>query len=174
MWADENSQKKVYPCTKNVVTFRKFVVHRKRIGWNIVHGIIFKGRTAADDVGKPSSRLPRDLVMRQSWSRGCRHFLSYLVSTHILFSILSLLPLSKFWYYTLTYCLVPYSISWIVSSIDWLENITDQFVKMSGQSDTGTYLSDVCGFVRIRFQINHFRFFRTVCELYSQTGHYWL
>ena len=40
-----------------------------------LHGIIFKGSTAADDVGKPSSHLPRDLVTR--WSRGCRHFLSF-------------------------------------------------------------------------------------------------
>ena len=47
------------------------------IDWNTVHGIIFKGRTAADDVGKPSSHLPWDLVTRWSWSRGCRHFLSF-------------------------------------------------------------------------------------------------
>ena len=37
----------------------------------------FKGRTAADNVGKPSSRLMRDLVTRWSWSRGSRHFLSF-------------------------------------------------------------------------------------------------
>ena len=30
----------------------------------------------ADDVGKPSSCLPRDLVTRWSWNRGCHHFLS--------------------------------------------------------------------------------------------------
>ena len=49
--------------------------------------------------------------------------------------------------------------SGIVSSIDWPENITDQFGKMSGQSDsdTGTnLLPDLYGFVRIRFQINYF------------------
>ena len=46
-----------------------------------------------------------------------------------------------------------------MSSIDWLENITDQFGKMSGQSDTGTnLLSDLYGFIRIWFQINHFLF----------------
>jgi len=60
-----------------MVTFSKFVIHRKRIGQNIIHGIIFKGRTAADDVGKPSSHVPRDLVMRWSWSRGYHHFLSF-------------------------------------------------------------------------------------------------
>ena len=43
---------------------------------NIVHGIIFKGRTPADDVSKPSSHLLRHLVTRWSGSRGCRHFLS--------------------------------------------------------------------------------------------------
>ena len=69
-WADENN-KKVYPCTKNVVTEKVW------IDWNIVHGIIFKGRTAVDDVGKPSSRLPRDLVTRWRWSGGCYHFLSF-------------------------------------------------------------------------------------------------
>ena len=28
-------------------------------------------------MSEPSSRLPRDLVTRWSWSRGCRHFLSF-------------------------------------------------------------------------------------------------
>ena len=77
MWADENS-KKVYPCTKNVVMFSKFAGHRKSLNRSehrTRHH--FQGRTAADDVGKPSSRLPRDLVTRWSWSRGCRHFLSF-------------------------------------------------------------------------------------------------
>ena len=77
MWADENSKKKVYPCTKNVVTFSKFAGHRKslnRLEHHTRHH--FQGRTAADDVGKPSSRLLRDLVMRWSWSQDCRHFLS--------------------------------------------------------------------------------------------------
>ena len=64
MWADENS-KKVYPCTTNVVTFSKFAVHKKVwIDRNIVQGIIFKERTAADNAGKPGSRLPWDLVTR--------------------------------------------------------------------------------------------------------------
>ena len=56
-------------------------------------------------------------------------------------------------------------------SLDWPENITDQFGKMSGQSDTGTNLPDPYGFVRIWFQINCV-FFSS--EFYSQTGHYWL
>ena len=37
----------------------------------------FNGRTAADDVSKPSSHLPQDLATRWSWSWGCRHFLSF-------------------------------------------------------------------------------------------------
>ena len=59
-----------------MVTFCKFAGHRKSLNrsehrtWH--H---FQGRTAADDVGKPSSRLPWDLVMRWSWN--CRHFLSF-------------------------------------------------------------------------------------------------
>ena len=54
---------------------------------------------------------------------------------------------------------VPNSISGIVSSIDWPENITDQFGKMSGQSDTGTnLLPDLYGFIRIWFQIILFSF----------------
>ena len=55
------------------------------------------------------------------------------------------------------YWVVPNSISGIVSSVDWLENINDQFGKMSGQSDsdTGTnLLTDLYRFVRIQFQIN--------------------
>ena len=53
--------------------------------------------------------------------------------------------------------MVPNAISGIVSSVDLLENVTDQFSKMSGQSDMGTILlPDLYGFVRIRFQINHF------------------
>ena len=78
MWADKNSKKKVYPCTKTVVTFSKFAGHRKSLNRSehrTRHH--FQGRTAADDVGKPSSRLPRDLVTRWSWSRDCRHFLSF-------------------------------------------------------------------------------------------------
>ena len=64
--------------TKNMVMFSKFAVHRKSLNRSeIVHGIIFKGRTAADGVGKPSSRLPQDLVTRWSWSWGCRHFFSF-------------------------------------------------------------------------------------------------
>ena len=73
----------------------------------------------------------------------------------------------------LTKWVVPNSISGIVSSIDCLENITEQFGKMSGQSHTGTsLLPDLYRLVSIRFQINRFLFFRKVCELYSQTGRY--
>ena len=55
--------------------------------------------------------------------------------------------------------MVPNSISGIVSSVDGPENITDQFGKMSGQSDTGTnLLPDLYGFEGIWFQINHFLF----------------
>ena len=79
MWTDKNSQKKVCPCTKNVVTEKVW------IDWNIVHGIIFKGRTAVDDVGKPSSCLPWDLVTRWSWSWGCRHFLSFVFGVDVSF-----------------------------------------------------------------------------------------
>ena len=47
-----------------------------------------------------------------------------------------------------------------MSSIDWPENTTDQFGKMSGQSDTGTnLLPDLYGFIRIQLQINRFLFF---------------
>ena len=57
-------------------------------------------------------------------------------------------------------------ISGIVSSVDWPENITDQFGKMSGQSHTGTNLiPDPYGFVRIRFQINRFLFFRKSMQI---------
>ena len=48
---------------------------------------------------------------------------------------------------------------WDVSSVDWLENITDQFGKVgyafSGQSymETDSYLR--YRFIRIRFRINH-------------------
>ena len=55
--------------------------------------------------------------------------------------------------------MVPNAISGIVSSVDLLENVTDQVSKMSGQSDMGTILlPDLYGFVRIRFQINRFLF----------------
>ena len=91
MWADENS-KKLYPCTKNVLTFSKFAIHRNRfelIGtlYKQVTWHHFKGRTAADDVDKSSSRLPRDLVMRWSWSWGSHHFLSFIfgVDTRFVF-----------------------------------------------------------------------------------------
>ena len=51
---------------------------------NIVRSIIFRGWTAADHVGKPSSSLPQDLVMRWSWSRVCTLLShSYLMSTHV-------------------------------------------------------------------------------------------
>jgi len=64
--------------TKNVVTFSKFAVHRKSLNRSEHRtGHHFEGRTAAEDVGKPSSRPLRDLVTRWSWSRGCRHFLSF-------------------------------------------------------------------------------------------------
>jgi len=44
-----------------------------------------------------------------------------------------------------------------MSSINWLENIADQFGKMSGQSDMGTnLLPDLYGFIRIWFQISRF------------------
>ena len=52
------------------------------IDQNIVHGI-FKGRTAADDVSKPISHLPRDLVT--SWSWGCCNFLSFIFSVNACF-----------------------------------------------------------------------------------------
>ena len=61
----------------------------------------------------------------------------------------------------LTKWVVRNSISGIVSSIDCLENITEQFGKMSGQSHTGTSLLPdlpLYGFVWIQFQINHFCF----------------
>ena len=46
--------------------------------------------------------------------------------------------------------MVPNAISGIMSSVDLLENVTDQFSKMSGQSDMGTILlPDLYGFVRI-------------------------
>ena len=55
--------------------------------------------------------------------------------------------------------MVPNSISGIVSSVDLPENVTDQFSKMSGQSDMGTILlPDLFGFIRIQFQINRFLF----------------
>ena len=58
--------------------FSKFAFTEKVwIDQNIVHDMIFKQRTAADDVGKPSFHLPQDLVMRWSWSQGCCHFLSF-------------------------------------------------------------------------------------------------
>ena len=84
MWADENSKKKVYTCTKNVVLFSKFAVHRKSLNRS-EHRNFFKGRTAADDVGKPSSCLTRDLVTRWSWSWGSRQFLSFVFNVDACF-----------------------------------------------------------------------------------------
>ena len=72
---------RVYPGTKNVVTFSKFAVHRKSLNRSKHHTkqhFFLNGRTAADDVGKPSSRLPRDLATRWSWNWGCCHFLSFI------------------------------------------------------------------------------------------------
>ena len=69
-----------------MLTFSKFAGHRKslnRLEHRTWHH--FQGRTAADDVGKPSSRLPRDLVTRWSWSRDCRHFLSFVFSVDVCF-----------------------------------------------------------------------------------------
>ena len=95
--------KKVYPCTHThkVETFSKYAVHKKV--WrdrNIVRGIIFRGWAAADDVGKPSSRLLLDLVTRWSWNWGCRYFLSFVQCQRVFcFRFRSLLPLGKFWYW---------------------------------------------------------------------------
>ena len=72
MWADENSKKKVYPCTKNVVLFSKFAIRRKSLNRSEHHNFLKE-----DDVGKPSSCLTWDLVTRWSWSRGNRQFLSF-------------------------------------------------------------------------------------------------
>ena len=67
--------------------------------------------------------------------------------------------------------MVPNSVSGIVSSVDLPENITDQFGKMSGQSDTGTnLLSDPYGFVRIRFQINRFLLSEKYANLIHRQG----
>ena len=60
-----------------MVTSSKFAGHTKSLNRLEHHTQLhFQGRTAADDVSKPSSRLPRDLVTRWSWSPDCRHFLS--------------------------------------------------------------------------------------------------
>ena len=67
--------------------------------------------------------------------------------------------------------MVPNSVSGIVSSVDLPENITDQFGKMSGQSDTGTnLLPDLYGFVRIRFQINRFIFSEKYANFIHRQG----
>ena len=71
-----------------MLMFSKFAGHRKglnRLEHRTRHH--FQGRTAADDVGKPSSRLPRDLVTRWSWSRDSRNFLSFVfgVDTRFVF-----------------------------------------------------------------------------------------
>ena len=67
--------------------------------------------------------------------------------------------------------MVPNSISGIVSSVDWPENITDHFGKMSGQSDTGTsLLLDLYGFIRIQFQINHFLFLEKYTNFIHRQG----
>ena len=55
---------------------------------NFLRGIIFSRSAAADDVGNPSSRrLPRDLVTRWSWNRGCRHFLSFIFGVNARFVV---------------------------------------------------------------------------------------
>ena len=69
-----------------MVTFSKFAGHRNSLNRSehrTRHH--FQGRTAADDVGKPSSRLLRDLVTRWSWSRDCRHFLSFVFGVNACF-----------------------------------------------------------------------------------------
>ena len=71
-----------------MLTFSKFVGHRKslnRLEHRTRHH--FQGRTAADDFGKSSSRLPRDLLTRWSWSwsRVCRHFLSFVFGVNACF-----------------------------------------------------------------------------------------
>ena len=69
-----------------MVTFSKFASHRKSLNKSehcTRHH--FQGRTAADDVGKSSSCLPRDLVTRWSWSRDCRHFLSFVFGVNACF-----------------------------------------------------------------------------------------
>ena len=69
--------------------------------------------------------------------------------------------------------MAPDSISGIMSSIDSPENTTDQFGKMSGQSDsdTGTsLLPDLYGFIRIRFQINHFLFLEKYANFIHKQG----
>ena len=75
-------------------------LQRVWIDWNIVHSIIFWRWTAVDDVGKPSSCLPQDLVTRWSSNWGCCHILSFVFSviTHFVFGFVVSYILSKFWY----------------------------------------------------------------------------
>ena len=58
-----------------------------------------------------------------------------------------------------------------MSSVDWPENITDQFGKMSGQSHMGTnLLPDLYRFVRIQFQINCFLFLEKYANIIRGQG----
>ena len=75
---------------KNVVTFGKFAVHIKSLNRSehrrdLYTASFLKGRTAVDDVGKPSSHLPQDLITR--WSRGCHHFLSFVFGVNTCFAL---------------------------------------------------------------------------------------
>ena len=144
--------------------FSKFAVHRKSLNrLEHVHSIIFKGRTAADDVGKPSSRLPQDLVTRKSLSWGYRHFLSFVFGVDACFvfdfvvfylwvnsdNITRRQSRHTAWFQIPYLGSCPPLIDWKISLI--------QFGKMFGQSHMGTnLLPDLYGLVRIRFQINHF------------------
>ena len=157
------------------------ICHSQKV-WNdrnIVHSIVFWGRTAADDVGKASSCLLWDSVKnRWSWSRGCGPFLSFVFSVDACFVF-------SFVFYL-----------WVNSGniIHWQTRHTGLFqtprlrscplstnrkillisltkYAISGQSDTETNpLPDLYVFVWIRFQINYFCFSEKYANVIHRQG----
>ena len=137
------------------------------IDWNIVLGIIFRGWTAADDVSKPSSHLPWHLVTRWSWSRGCRHFLSFVFSVDACFVFDFIVFCLWLWVNSdIIHCQNRHIESLQIPCLGSCPLLTDQKILLislakyviSGQSDTENDLLDLYWLVRIWFWINHFHF----------------
>ena len=182
MCADENSKKKVYPCTKNVVTFSKFAVHRKSLNRSehrTRHH--FQGRTAADDVGKPSYRLPRDLVTRWSWSRGCRHFLSFVfgVDTCFVFDFVVFYlwvnsdNITRWQSRHSGWFQIPYLGS-CPPSIGRKISLIISAKCLSSLIREPIFFQIYTGLLEFGFKLIVCFFSAKVCEFYSQTGRYWL
>ena len=112
------------------------------------HHIIFRRWTAADnDVNKPSSHLPWNLVTRWSWNRGCHHFLSFVfgVNAHFIFGFIVFylwVNSNTHWQLDLAYWVVPKSMSGIMASVSWQEIVTDKFGKICN------FYQSMCNFYR--------------------------